>query len=197
MEIFDALSIINKKLDRVLEKLGDKPKETSVNPPIKPTTTNINLSTNLSRYVTINEFIRSDYAIRNRLPNSMAEKQWNNAKILCQDFIDPIRDFYGKPVIVSSGYRSPSVNSGVGGATSSEHVNGNAIDFHVKDVPLKTVFNDIFSGRIKFKGNYDQLIYEFGSWIHIGRRDIPRKQNFTTFTEKGKNTQYRVVKSPL
>lgn len=81
-----------------------------------------------------------------------------------------IRDYYGKPVRISSGFRGPALNKAVGStAKKSQHLEGRAADFTVEGIKTKQVFDDIKSGAIKLT-DCNKLIYEnFGSiWIHIG-----------------------------
>jgi uncharacterized protein YcbK (DUF882 family) len=81
-----------------------------------------------------------------------------------------IRDFYGKAVKISSGFRGPALNKAVGStAKKSQHLEGRAADFTVSGIPTKQVFDDIKSGKIKLT-DCSKVIYEnFGSvWIHLG-----------------------------
>ena len=153
----------------------------------------------LSKYVSEQEFtITQVRGIGNSLPEGVIRK---NAIRLCNDFADIIRDYYKKPLIISSGYRCPKVNKAVGGSDKSQHQYGNAIDFHIQGVPLTQIFNDISSGVIKAKDGkslmyyIDQLIIEnllngttpySGSWIHIGISGNPRKQKMLATFLNGK-----------
>lgn len=135
----------------------------------------------LSKYISRQEFERSTIAVRNGLANQLHGDLLDNAKHLCRTVIDAIRDYYKAPVFVTSGYRSETVNRLAGGSVNSQHVKGEAIDFTVKGVSVKKVFGDIISGDIK--GNdgkplqYDQVIDEFGSWIHISYKAFRTNRN--------------------
>lgn len=81
-----------------------------------------------------------------------------------------------KPIIVTSGYRSPEVNRAVGGSPHSEHMTGSAVDFICPGFgsPLE-VCKAIAASGISF----NQLIHEFGAWTHISRSDAPKLQILT------------------
>lgn len=85
----------------------------------------------------------------------------------------------GKPIIVSSGYRSPELNAAVGGSATSAHMSGRAVDFTCP------AFGDpwaIVNGLRDTRLPYDQLIYEFDSWVHLGiapEGTAPRRQVLT------------------
>ncbi len=82
----------------------------------------------------------------------------------------------GRPIIVTSGYRSPEVNRAVGGSRHSEHMTGSAVDFICPGFgsPLE-VCKAIAASDIQF----NQLIHEFGAWTHISRSDAPKRQILT------------------
>lgn len=87
-----------------------------------------------------------------------------------------MRALLGKPVLVSSGYRSPLVNRAVGGAASSAHMLGCAADFSCPAYgsPLK-ICREIAGSDISF----DQLIHELRAWVHIAWAPLPRRQVLT------------------
>ncbi|MEM4986187.1 D-Ala-D-Ala carboxypeptidase family metallohydrolase [Collimonas sp. H4R21] len=93
-----------------------------------------------------------------------------------------VRVLVGKPIFVSSGYRSPAVNRIVGGASNGAHVLGLAADIHCSGVTPKQLANAIKVSGIAF----DQLIYE-GTWVHIGLSDgTPRQQVLTAVFDNGR-----------
>ncbi len=82
--------------------------------------------------------------------------------------LDPIREAWGKPIRVTSGFRCPVLNRAVGGTQDSQHVRGEAADITVGNEADNRRLFDII--RAKDSGlAFDQLIYE-GSWVHISYR---------------------------
>ena len=162
----------------------------------------------LSKYISEQEFtITQVRGVDNSLPEIGDVR--NNAINTCQNFLDAIRAYYNKPLIINSGYRCPDVNTKVGGSNTSQHLTGNAADIVVIGTDLKKVFNDIASGVIKAKdgqplmNHVDQLILEnllngktvySGSWVHIGISKKPRRQKMLAIFENGK-ANYRHIQS--
>ena len=92
--------------------------------------------------------------------------------------MDEVRDALGKPVRITSGYRSHAVNSRIGGSTTSDHLKGLAVDFVCAKMDPIDICQVILDADIEF----DQLIAEYhnGSrWVHIGFGDKMRQQVLT------------------
>jgi zinc D-Ala-D-Ala carboxypeptidase len=80
--------------------------------------------------------------------------------------MEQVRALLDCPIHINSGFRSIEVNAAVGGAATSQHCKGQAVDWTpMKEVSLKEAYDAIVASNIVF----DQLIYEFGSWLHISR----------------------------
>ena len=142
------------------------------------------------KYFTISEFIRSDKAIKNRIWNGANREQEDNIIALVDNVLDPLREKYGKPIRVSSGFRCPAVNSAVGGVQSdskkSQHEKGEAADIVSSD---GTKGNYSLARLIAARGNFDQMILEdcgkndlYPAWVHVSwkrtgsnRREIRKK----------------------
>lgn len=122
---------------------------------------------------------RGDYLARNR---QEACKHLDNIQKTAR-MIQNIRDYFDSPLIVHSGFRCPALNIKVGGSPTSQHMHGEAADFHVANTPLEVVF-----GWIRISGlQWGQLILEGDppSWIHMsipGGRDPKRCQQVMTWT---------------
>lgn len=121
----------------------------------------------LSPNFTLAEMMRSEAAARRGIDNTPPAALIENLRQLCVNVLEPVRAHYARPVIVTSGYRSPAVNSAVGGSGTSQHSQGEAADFTVAGVPNIDVCRWMEKAL-----TYDQLIYEFGEsgWVHCSWR---------------------------
>lgn len=118
----------------------------------------------ISKYISFTEATRSQIATRYRLANIPNEFQLANMKIVADACFEPIREWYGKPLTVSSFFRSDAVNKAVKGSKTSQHTQGKAIDI---DAGSKEENKKIFDWA---KANlvFDQLINEYDyEWVHI------------------------------
>ena len=125
-------------------------------------------------YFTLAELIKSDTATKKGIDNSPSWAVVEHLRTLVEDFLDPLRAAWGKPIRVSSGYRSKKLNAAVGGASTSVHMIGYAADLQTggafgpfRDFVVECVINN----RTKF----DQLIIEqekktASLWLHVGLR---------------------------
>jgi zinc D-Ala-D-Ala carboxypeptidase len=124
----------------------------------------------LSKNLSLREVTRSITAKRLGLKNEPDTPQITNLKLLAKHVFQPVRDNFGVPIYVSSGYRSPKLNGAIGGSNTSQHCQGRALDLDA-DVFGKISNADIFH-YIKDCLDFDQLIWEFGDdanpdWIHV------------------------------
>ena len=118
------------------------------------------------KYFTLDELIHSDTADRLGIDNSPTSEAVSNLNDLVTNVLDNLRDGWGRPIIVTSGYRCKELNAAVGGARNSQHLNGQAAD----------IISDDFAAFRRFvrrwcKDNeFDQCIFEHSGnseWIHI------------------------------
>ena len=120
------------------------------------------------------ELIASATAKRLGLDNTPTPEEKEKLRQLAEDILQPIRDAWRAPIVVTSGYRSEEVNKAVGGVKTSQHRLGEAADIKVggKD-KNKKLFNLIYklisTGKIKVGQLIDEYNYQ---WIHIS---LPRK----------------------
>ena len=127
----------------------------------------------LSEHFTLYEAIYSRKAIDLNIDNEPNKYIINNLTQICKTVLEPIRKRYGKPIVITSGYRSIKLNAIVGGSSTSQHKHGTAIDFHPQDKnDMKLLWNLILDmirdGEIECR----QLIDEYNlSWIHISIND--------------------------
>jgi zinc D-Ala-D-Ala carboxypeptidase len=144
---------------------------------------------NLSKHFTYTEFIRSETAVRRGIENIPDAECITNAVVLCNRVLEPIRDLVGKPIRISSGYRCPELNTLIGGSETSQHMRGEAVDFEVEGVNAPDVFWAILDSDIP----YDQLIGEFGEWIHVSYRHDPRHEALVALKNDAGVTEYRRI----
>ena len=150
----------------------------------------------LSQNLSLNEVTKSDTAMRRGIDNTPSEEHLKNLKYLAEKVFQPIREHFGVPIYISSGYRSPELNEVIGGSPRSFHSHGMALDLD-QDGRNKGVSNaDVFY-FIKDNLPFTELIWEFGdennpNWVHVaiapGREDekkikiAERINNKTTYS---------------
>lgn len=129
----------------------------------------------MAKYFTIGELCKSDVAVERRIENTPDNTTIERMQALMDECLDKVREMWGKPIGVNSGYRSAELNKAVGGAKNSQHLRGEAADITTgsKDNNRK-LFDLIVASDIPF----DQLIDESGyKWLHISYcKDYNRKQ---------------------
>lgn len=124
----------------------------------------------------MNELTRSDTAKRYGIDNTPGDGDKAALKALVEKILDPLREAWGCPIIVSSGYRCPRLNKIVKGSPTSSHLLGQAADIHtVSDSPADN--KRLFDLIVKLKLPFDQLIDEYGyNWIHVSYSPRYRRQ---------------------
>jgi zinc D-Ala-D-Ala carboxypeptidase len=144
----------------------------------------------LSPHFTLDELTSSSRARAQGIDNRPGEREIAALRNLCAVILEPIRERFGA-VIVSSGYRSRALNALVGGATRSQHVRGEAADIVVRTTSVTGLFQWIV---LESKLPFDQVIGEFGRWVHVSAVPYgpPRAQALVTRTLDGKPS-YDVV----
>ena len=124
----------------------------------------------LSAHLELSEVIRSDSAKRNGISNMPTPEHIENFKLLAEKVFEPIREHFGVPIRISSGYRSKELNDKTKGASkTSDHCFGRAIDI---DNDGTSITNKQIFDFIKDNLKYKQLIFEFGTdenpaWVHV------------------------------
>lgn len=130
----------------------------------------------MGKYFNIAELTKSDTATKKKINNVPTKQIETNLNQLVDNILDPLREAYGEPIIVSSGYRCPELNKAVGGATSSQHTLGQAADIHTKS-NTKEANKKLFDLIKGLKLPYDQLINEYGyKWVHVSYSPRNRRQ---------------------
>lgn len=126
------------------------------------------------KYFTITELCKSSTATKYKIDNTPNQEIIDNLEQLVEHVLDPLREGYGKPIRVNSGYRCPALNKAVKGSKTSSHMKGLAADITVGS-PTKN--KQLFELAQELKLPFDQLIDESNfSWVHISYSKKPRKQ---------------------
>ena len=150
----------------------------------------------LTEHFSLAEMIVSPTAKKLGLSNTPTPEHIENMRYCCEKILEPVRAKFG-PVTINSSYRAPLVNKAVGGSKTSQHVNGQAIDFEVKGVDNKVVA-DWIGDNLEF----DQVILEFytkgdknSGWVHasIKKGGGNRKVRMIASKSKAGGTVYTTV----
>ena len=144
---------------------------------------------NITQHFTLEEFQRSSVADAHGIDNTIPAQYIPTLEQLCRTILEPLRAFAGQPIIISSGYRSPTLNVKVGGVYASQHTLGEAADIALP----KTDYTSWADGQrhtdmetahrwfnfLKEHTDFDQLILETTNghdyWIHVSCRKNRKK----------------------
>ena len=125
------------------------------------------------KWFTLKEFVKSNTAARLGINNNPSEDVKKNIELLVEKILDPLRESFGKPIIVTSGYRCKELNKAVGGAAKSQHMSGEAADIRTVE-DSKSANKELFNLIIELGLPFDQLINEHDyDWVHVsyGKRN--------------------------
>ena len=122
----------------------------------------------LSANFTLSELTKSQTAVRKNIKNEPSTAHVENLIHLAETVLQPVRDHFGKPVVISSGYRSPELCEAIGSSAKSQHAKGEAADFEIPGVD-----NMQLATWISKNTKFDQLILEYyepgdpnSGWVH-------------------------------
>ena len=119
------------------------------------------------KYFTIKELTKSDTAKKHGISNTPNSQAKQNLENLVNFVLDPLREAYGKPIVVTSGYRCNKLNQLIGGSKTSQHCTGQAADI-CSSIGTKEENEKLFNLILELKLPFDQLINEHDfDWIHI------------------------------
>jgi len=147
----------------------------------------------LSKNLSLAEVIRSETAKRKGVSNMPTEAHIANFKLLAEKVFQPIREHFGVPIHISSGYRSEALNKAIKGSNTSQHCTGEAIDI---DMDATSVTNAEIFEYIKDNLEFDQLIWEFGTdanpdWVHVSYESTGKqRKQILKAVKKGGATSY-------
>ena len=149
----------------------------------------------LSKSFTLNELTKSQEATRLGIDNTPNEEHILNLKLLCENILQPIRDFYGMPLSVSSGYRSAALCEAIGSSSKSQHTKGQAADFEIFGVANKDLADFIVKNL-----DYDQCILEFwnenepnSGWVHCSFNASGNRKQFLKAEKLNGRVVYTVL----
>ena len=150
----------------------------------------------ISKHISYKEGVYSNTAIRRGIDNVPNEEQLSNMKLLAEKVFQPLREWVGKPIKINSFFRSPKLNTAIGGSSKSQHCKGQAID--IDDTFGKATNAEMYN-FIKEHLDFDQMIWEFGdddnpAWVHISYVSPEKNRNrcLKAYKESGK-TKYMVI----
>ena len=149
----------------------------------------------LSANFTLSELTKSQTAVRKNIKNEPSTAHVENLIHLAETVLQPIRDHFGKPVVISSGYRSPELCEAIGSSSKSQHARGEAADFEIMGVD-----NMQLAMWINKNTDFDQLILEFyepgdpnSGWVHCSAvREGSRAQVLKASKVEGR-TEYENI----
>jgi hypothetical protein len=144
--------------------------------------------TQISKHLTLEELCYSETAIKLGIVNVPTPAQTDNLKTLALKVFEPVREHFGVPIHISSGYRILNLNQAIKGSITSQHCRGEAIDIDMKG---DKVTNSQIFHWIKDNLKYDQLIWEFGDkknpdWVHVSYSKTNRQQTLKGVKLNGK-----------
>ena len=136
----------------------------------------------ITKNISLKELTQSQTALRTNLSNEPASDHITTLTQLCENVLQPLRDYYEAPIKITSGYRSEELATLIGSKATSQHCQGEAADFEIPGFDNKQV-----ASHIKNNFEFDQLILEYyddsdinSGWIHCSfRKGNNRKQCLT------------------
>ena len=150
----------------------------------------------ISKYISYKEGVYSRTATRRGIENKPSNMQMDNMCLIAEEVFEPLRSWVGGPIKINSFFRSPELNTAIGGSSKSQHCQGQAIDL---DDTYGRATNAEMYEFIKKHLNFDQMIWEFGNddnpdWVHVSYVSEEKNRNrcLKAYKEKGK-TKYMVI----
>ena len=139
--------------------------------------------TKLTEHFALEEFTHSQTAARKGLNNNPPSPERKNLQRMAET-MEKVRGILGHPVLISSGYRSPTVNKAVGGTKTSAHTHGLAVDFTCPGFGTPLEICKALEPHMDKLG-IDQLIHEFDTGVHLGLRAAPPRHLALTIDNDG------------
>lgn len=128
------------------------------------------------KHFSLKEFIDSPTANCLGIDNTPDAAEVDALQALVENVLDPLREQFGKPIYVNSGYRCKALNVAVGGSRNSQHLRGEAADISVGN---KEGNANLWRTLKRMRLPVDQAIYEHGgAWIHVSYSQRNRREYF-------------------
>ena len=150
----------------------------------------------ISKHISLKEGVFSQTATRRDLDNTPNEEQLENMKLIGEKVFEPLREWVGGPIKINSFFRGLPLNTAIGGAKSSQHMKGQAMDI---DDTFGHATNAEMYNWVKENLDFDQMIWEFGTdknpnWVHISYVSPEKNRNrcLLAYKEKGRS-KYKVI----
>ena len=150
----------------------------------------------ISKHISYKEGVYSNTATRKGIDNIPTDDHLHFMEIIAEEVFEPLRAWVGGPIKINSFYRSPELNTAIGGSATSQHCKGQAMD--IDDTFGKATNAEMYH-FIKDNLDFDQMIWEFGSddnpdWVHVSyvSEDDNRRRCLKAYKENNK-TKYKVI----
>jgi len=150
----------------------------------------------ISKHISDKEGVYSRTAMRKEIDNIPNEDELKNMKLLAKEVFEPLRRWVDGPIKINSFFRSEELNKAIGGAKSSQHCKGQAVDI---DDTFGSATNAQMYNFIKENLNFDQMIWEFGDsdnpdWVHVSYVCCKTNRNrcLLAYKKNGKS-KYKVI----
>ena len=151
----------------------------------------------ISDHITYAEAIHSQTAKRKGIDNTPNPNQIEAMKLLAEKVFEPLREWVGGPIKVNSFFRSPELNTKIGGSKTSQHCKGQAID--IDDVYGYKTNSEMYHW-IKENLSFDQMIWEFGTdtqpnWVHVSyvSEENNRNRCLKAYKDDMGRTKYKLI----
>ena len=150
----------------------------------------------ISKHVSYREGVYSITATRHGIDNTPNNKQLDNMELVANKVFEPLREWVDGPIKINSFFRSPKLNTAIGGSSKSQHCKGQAMD--IDDTFGKATNAEMYNW-IKENLDFDQMIWEFGDddtpdWVHVSyvSEEENRNRCLKAYRKDGR-TQYMVI----
>ena len=150
----------------------------------------------ISDHISYKAGVHSNTALRKGIDNTPNDEQLDNMELLAEEVFEPLRIYVGGPIKINSFFRSPELNTIIGGSRTSQHCKGQAMDI---DDTFGLMTNADMYYWIKENLDFDQMIWEFGddenpAWVHVSYVSPlkNRRRCVKAYKDNGK-TKYKVI----